>query len=155
MFTAGIHEVFPMVKRQRFTDDRLQWTFDRTRGKCHVCHGSLVFGNYGRRGRRGAWHVEHSVAIAKGGTHHGNNLYAAHITCNGDKSTVTSRTARRWNGKRRAPLSAARYAEAKRNTVVGAGAVGLGVGAMILGVPGAIIGTIIGAAFGSSIDPDE
>jgi 5-methylcytosine-specific restriction endonuclease McrA len=36
-------------------------------------------------GERGVWEVEHSVARAKCGSNHGNNLYAACITCNRSK----------------------------------------------------------------------
>lgn len=144
-----------MSNRRRFTDDELEAIFDRTRGKCHICHRLLAFKNYGQRGSRGAWHVDHSVPLAKGGTNHGNNLYAACIGCNCDKSTATSRTARGRNGRQRAPMSPERHAAARTNNVVGGGALGAGIGALIGGPPGALLGGLIGVALGSDADPDE
>lgn len=144
-----------MSNRRRFTDDELEAIFDRTRGKCHICHARLAFKNYSQRGTRGAWHVDHSVPLAKGGTNHGNNLFAACVSCNCDKSTATSRTARARSGRKRAPMSSSRYAAARADRVVGGGAIGAGIGAMIGGPPGALIGGLIGAALGSDVDPDE
>jgi len=144
-----------MARRQPIKVNRRRDVFERTRGKCHICHKQLSFWNYGRYGGRGAWHVDHSVAIARGGTNHGNNLKAACIPCNLDKSTTTTRTARAWNGRRRAPLSAARY-EAKKSENAWAGAAtGVGLGAM-LGGPGlAFVFGVLGWAIGDGVDPDE
>ena len=144
-----------MSNRRRFNDDELELIFDRTRGKCHVCHVRLSYRNYGRRGTRGGWHVDHSVPLAKGGTNHRNNLYAACISCNCDKSTITSRAARARNGTKRAPMNAQRHAAARADNVLGGGAIGAGIGALIGGPPGAFIGGLIGAAFGEGTDPDE
>ena len=144
-----------MSRRPRFKDDDLDGIFDRTRGKCHICHGRLAFRNYGQRGTRGAWHVDHSVPLARGGTDHRNNLYAACIACNEDKSTATSRTARARNSRTRAPMSSARYAAAQVNSVVCGSAMGAGLGALIGGPAGAVWGGLIGAALGSDEDPDQ
>jgi len=144
-----------MARRERINATRRRDIFDRTRGKCHICHKQLSFCNHGRHGGRGAWHVDHSVAIARGGTNHGNNLKAACIPCNLDKSTTTARTARAWNGRRRAPLSAARY-EAKKSQNAWAGAAtGIGVGAL-LGGPGlAFVLGVLGWPIGDGVDPDK
>jgi hypothetical protein len=66
-----------MANRRRFSEGELNSIFDRTRGKCHICHATLAFSNYGQRGRRGAWTVDHPIALANGGSHHGNNLFQA------------------------------------------------------------------------------
>lgn len=144
-----------MSRRERFNEERRRAIFDRTRGKCHLCHKKLCFSNYGVRGARGCWHVEHSIAIAHGGSNHGNNLKPACISCNLDKSTVTSRTARGWNGRRRAPLSPTCCQAKKTNNAVGVGVIGASIGGLIAGPPGALVGCIVGAAIGHDIDPDE
>jgi 5-methylcytosine-specific restriction endonuclease McrA len=144
-----------MTKRERFGEDRRRAVFDRTRGRCHICGKKLCFSNYGCRDGRAGWHVDHSVPIAAGGSNHGNNLLAACIACNQDKSTYTSRTARRWNGRSRAPLSPSRYQQKKAENAIGVGAIGAGIGALIGGPPGALIGGLLGAALGHDEDPDE
>lgn len=143
-----------MGARIRFDEDRLNSIFDRSRGKCHVCHKQLCFSNYGRFGRRGAWHVDHSIALANGGTNHGNNLFAACVACNLDKSTTSSRTARKAYGKTRAPLSRDRFESARGENLFGGGVTGAGLGALIAGPPGAVIGGLVGLLVGDSINPD-
>lgn len=144
-----------MGSRIRFSDEQRKAIFDRTRGKCHICHASLAFSNYGHHGRRGAWHIDHSIAVANGGTNHRNNLYVACISCNLDKGTATSRTARSRNGRTRAPLSRTKHAEARTTNAVGGGALGAGLGALFAGPPGALIGGLIGMAIGSDIDSEK
>jgi hypothetical protein len=135
-----------------YSDDQLNRIFDRTNGYCHLCHGKLFFTNYGRHGVRGAWHVEHSRPRAKGGSSHGNNLYAACIPCNLAKGTCHTRTARRWNGQTRAPYSKAKL-KAKREESTWAGALlGMGIGAA-LGPWGAVLGGVLGAAIGEDSAP--
>src|SRR5437016_4988632 len=87
---------------------RLRAIYEKTDGYCHICHGKLAFCNHGKRGKKGAWHREHSVAKADGGTSHLNNLYPAHIDCNIRKGTKSTRSARAKNGQTRAPYSKAK-----------------------------------------------
>src|SRR5438067_13481337 len=89
----------------RYESELLKKVFERTDGNCHICGRKLCFGNYADPARRGAWEVEHSNPRCKGGSDRLCNLYAAHITCNRQKSAFTTRTARRWNDRTRAPLS--------------------------------------------------
>jgi 5-methylcytosine-specific restriction endonuclease McrA len=132
----------------------LRKIYDRTTGKCHICHKKLAFSNYGDHGARGSWEVEHSKPKAKGGSDHGNNLYAAHITCNRSKQDSSTRAARAQHGRTRAPLSVEKRKKVKvENTAVGAG-IGVVIGAVIAGPPGALICGGIGAFFGNSANPD-
>jgi len=85
--------------------ERLKRIYSKTDGYCHLCHGKLSFHNHGKHGMKGAWHVEHSVAKANGGSSHMNNLFPACISCNIIKNTKHTRTIRRTNGVSRAPYS--------------------------------------------------
>jgi len=131
----------------RFAKEQKRKIFDRTAGCCHLCGVKLAFCNYNRLASRGGWEVEHSIPKSKGGTDHMNNLYAAHISCNRAKSNFSTRTARRWNGQTRAPLSVVRRLEArKENAAIGGflgallGAAGGPLGMLALGALGATIG---------------
>src|SRR5438094_2883758 len=110
----------------------LRTIYDRTNGRCHLCGKKLSFVNYGRPGRKAPWHVEHSVALARGGTDHLNNLFPACIDCNLDKGTASSRAARGWYGRKRAPLSKAQKESVRKSNA------GLG------GVIGGLIGVLLG-----------
>ena len=47
-----------------FTVDVREQVFDRTDGKCHICHRRVAWKNYGEPGARGALEVDHSVPRA-------------------------------------------------------------------------------------------
>src|SRR5260221_11719196 len=94
---------------------RLRNIYDRTDGYCHLCHRKLSFQNHGIHGAKGAWHVEHSVARFNGGTDRLNNLYPACIRCNIEKGTLTTQTARRYNGVTRAPYNRSKKEEIQEN----------------------------------------
>ena len=127
--------------------------FDRTAGRCHICGKQLARGNYAEHGRRGAWEIEHSIPKARGGSDHGNNLYPACISCNRAKGTVSSRTARARNGRRRAPLSLRRQGQVRARRAVGGGLIG----AVAAGLVGAPILVPMGlvALVGYSLDPED
>jgi len=78
--------------------DRLNAIYDKTGGYCHLCNKKLSFTNHGRHGTKGAWHVDHSKAKAKGGTNHMNNLYPSCISCNIEKGTLHKTTIRKRKG---------------------------------------------------------
>lgn len=143
-----------MAGRRRFTDDELNQIYDRTSGRCHICHKRVAFKNYGIHGARGAWHVEHSIPIVNGGTNRMNNLYAAHIVCNLQKGVFTTRMARSWAGKSRAPLNSERRAIERQRNAWGGAAVGAGIGAALGGPRGALFGAIICAMVGHERNPD-
>lgn len=75
-----------------WTNDQLNAIYDKTNGTCRYCGKRLSFANYGQQGERGAWEVDHSRSRANGGTDHGNNLFAACIDCNRDKSSRNGAT---------------------------------------------------------------
>lgn len=126
--------------------------YDKTDGYCHICHKKLSLHNYNKPGTKGAWHIEHSVAKANGGTDHLNNLFPAHIACNLNKATLTSRTARGHHGNTRAPYSKAKKEEIKNDNTV-AGMILGGMFGLIGGPAGVVFGAAIGGAIGNSNSP--
>lgn len=125
---------------------RLQKIYEKTDGQCHICHKKLAFVNYGRNGCKGAWHIEHSIPKAKGGSDHLNNLFPACVPCNIEKGTFHTRTARRWNGNTRAPLNKRKKQKIRdENTIAGAIVGG------IIGVAGGPLGIAIGIGLGGYI----
>ena len=71
-----------------FSEEKLNKIFDKTDGRCRFCGKQLSWSNYGQRGRRGAWAVDHSIPPANGGSDHLNNLYATCYACNEEKSNT-------------------------------------------------------------------
>src|SRR5580700_4366528 len=132
-----------------FKEEQLDRIYHRTGGYCHICHKKLSRQNYGRPGERASWEVEHSVPRACGGTDHMNNLFAACGSCNRAKGALTSRTARTWNAKTKAPMSRLkRRAAKKENTLFGT--IGGGLAGLVLAGPvGCIFGAVAGGKFGS------
>lgn len=137
-----------------FTKQQIDSIYDRSTGYCHLCHKKLSRKNYGIHGARGAWHVEHSIPRSKGGTDHMNNLFAACIDCNYEKSNMTTRTARKWNGKTCAPLSREMRKQAKLKGGIAGAIAGVLVGALA-GPLGVLVGAVSGAYMGSSGNPDK
>ena len=107
------------------SEDRLTLIYDKTHGCCHICHKKLSYSNYGIHGAKGAWHIEHSIPRAKGGTNHFNNLFPACIPCNLEKGIRHTKTVRNWNGVKRAPYSKAKKEKIKNDNMIGIGAIGL------------------------------
>ena len=75
----------------QYTDDELNYIYDKNGGRCWHCGKKLSFTNYGQVAERGAWEVDHSIPLARGGTDHLNNLVPACIECNRSKGDLTSR----------------------------------------------------------------
>jgi len=139
----------------KWTKEQLRKIYDRTQGKCHICGKKVALKNHGKIGARMAWSVEHSVAQANGGTHHGNNLYAACISCNSSKGARSTRSARAKNGRTGAPLSSNSEARARgENAVVVGGFAGV-IGAVIAGPIGFAVGSLLGGCFGHSLNPED
>jgi 5-methylcytosine-specific restriction endonuclease McrA len=132
----------------------LKRIYDRTTGYCHICGKKLSFTNYALYGQRGAWEVEHSNPRAKSGQDHLNNLFASCITCNREKKTVTTPTARSWHGRRKAPLSRVQRKNAKKSNAIAGGILGGLVGA-VAGPWGAVAGAALGAKLAHDSNPDN
>lgn len=94
----------------KWSIEKRQLIFNRTSGKCHICHGALEFGSYGKQG---GWEVEHSIPRTNGGTDRLNNLYPAHVKCNRSKGAKSTLSARKRFHKTKAPLSIARRKQQK------------------------------------------
>jgi len=138
-----------------YSKPQLDAIYRQTSGYCHLCGKKVARNNHGKLGRRGAWHVDHSRPVSRGGRNYMNNLRAACIVCNLDKSNQTTRTARRRNGITRAPMNPEQRRKAKSaNGVAGAIAGGLA-GAAFAGPFGALVGGVAGACIGSSGNPDR
>jgi 5-methylcytosine-specific restriction endonuclease McrA len=138
----------------KWTPEDLDVIFEKTDGKCHVCHKPMTRRNYGQPGTRNAWEVDHSRPRAKGGSDHISNLYAAHIVCNRSKGTESSRSARAKHGFARAPLSADAKVKKKSENALKAGAFGAVVGAALAGPAGAAAMGALAAVLGHGADPD-
>lgn len=138
-----------------FSESKLNDIYDRTDGRCHICRKRLAFSNYGVVGARGAWEIDHSKARSRGGTHHGNNLYPACISCNRSKQALGSRAARARAGFTKAPMSRAAQ-DKRRNSNAWKGiATGVSAGALFGGPVGALLGGIAGAVVGNARDPES
>ena len=70
-----------------FTEEEVNAVYNKTDGYCKYCGKRLSFVNYGKNGKRGAWHIDHSRSWAKGGSSYLRNLVPSCISCNLDKST--------------------------------------------------------------------
>lgn len=139
---------------RRYDNETLRKIYDRTSGYCHICGKKLSWANYARPRRKGAWEVEHSVPRAKGGTDHLNNLFAACVECNRGKRDITTRAARGWHGRTRAPLSREQRGKARTFNAIAGGIAG-GLVGMIFGPVGVAIGAALGAGLGHGASPDR
>jgi 5-methylcytosine-specific restriction endonuclease McrA len=137
-----------------YSFERLERIFDKTSGYCHICCGKLAWRNYGLHGARGAWHVEHSIPKAHGGTEHLNNLFPAHIGCNLSKGVICTRKSRSAYGRTRAPYSVKKRKQRQTDIAFGRGATLAGIGGAIAGPLGFVIGAIVGVDSGLNENPD-
>lgn len=83
----------------------LRKIYEKTDGRCHLCHKPIAFTNYGHLEGRGAWEIDHSRPRARGGCDRVGNLLPAHIDCNRAKGAGYNRTQRSQYGHTQAPLS--------------------------------------------------
>lgn len=135
-------------------EKRLRKIYNKTDGYCHICYKKISFINYAKYGSRGAWEIEHSKPRAKGGSDRMNNLFPTCISCNRNKGSKSTKTARRKYGNTRAPYSKAKKQQIKQqNTMTGAAIGGL-IGS-VFGPGGAIIGAGIGAKLGNDSSPKK
>ncbi len=83
-----------------------------------------------------------------------NNLFPACIGCNCQKGKMTTRTARRWNGKVRAPMASGKRQQTKFGNGVAGALVG-GVAGAAFGPLGVVFGAVTGACVASAQNPDR
>ena len=69
--------------------------YKKTGGYCFHCRKKLALTNYGKRGKKGAWEVDHGKPISRGGTNHLNNLHPSCVRCNREKGDMTTAEFRR------------------------------------------------------------
>ena len=77
--------------------------FRKTGGTCRYCGEQLHFSNYGKRGRRGAWVVDHANPVSRGGTDYLRNPWPACFRCNLEKGDRTAQSYLRSLEPRPAP----------------------------------------------------
>lgn len=126
----------------------------KTDGCCHICHRKLSLKNYGINGAKGAWHIEHSRPKVDGGTNHMNNLYPACISCNCEKGTNHTQTARRRNGVSRAPYNREKKQSIKDENAL-FGMIGGGLIGSAFGPIGIVFCSLIGGVIGEEYSPDR
>lgn len=138
------------------TSEMLNKIYDKTCGKCHLCHKKLAFKNYASHGNKGSWEIEHSKPKSKGGTDHINNLYPACISCNREKSNGSNYVTRSKNGKTKAPFSEKKKQAMRKKTSMKYGVTGFIATALLTTNPLILTAvTLTGAAIGKSRNIDE
>lgn len=114
----------------------------------------LSFVNYGCYGRRGAWQVGHSNPKSRGGSDYLRNLYPAHIECNQERRSASTKAARSWYGYKHAPLSKEKKKRIRRSQAVIGCIIG-GVIGSVAGPWGTAGGAVLGAKFGYDLNPKK
>jgi 5-methylcytosine-specific restriction endonuclease McrA len=69
-----------------YTDDDINWVYDRAGGQCFYRDMRLSFKNYGIVGAKGAWEIDHFLPVRSGGAHQPYNWVPACVDCNTRKS---------------------------------------------------------------------
>lgn len=147
--------------RLRYSKETLDEIWRRTQGRCHICGKKLYRKYYGEE-----WHVDHSKPRAKGGTNHFNNYFPACSRCNSLKGKKSSRTARSWFGRKRAPYSKQKEKEIRHSNGTSGAIIGVFIGHLIeriyykstgqtLGPWGKIICGAFGAKIAYDLNPDN
>jgi len=132
------------IIRPSFNEETKNKVLEKTGGFCHLCNRKLSRKNYGNYGTRGAWEIDHSVPISKGGKNHLNNYLAACISCNRAKGNNSTHKVRQHNGLNNKPMSKQQRQEKARNKVLAGAASGALFGSRF-GPFGIILGGAIGA----------
>jgi len=75
----------------KYSEDELNFIYDKTDGHCYHCGKKIAWKNYGLTGAFAAWEVDHSRSKAQGGTDYLRNLVPSCIPCNRSKGSLHSR----------------------------------------------------------------
>ena len=81
----------PVSKKRlsrRFSNDDLNDVYDKNNGYCWHCDKKLSFNNYGKGRAKGAWEVDHSIPLSRGGTDSFRNWVPSCISCNRSKGDL-------------------------------------------------------------------
>lgn len=84
-----------------------------------------------------------------------NNLYPACISCNIDKGTKHTKTARSQHGNSRTPYSKSKKQKIESNNTTGGALIGGGIGLAIGGPAGGMIGSFVGGLIGNENSPKK
>ncbi len=139
-----------MTKRLPFPEQIRDKVLEKTDRCCHICHKKLAKKNYGVVVMRGAWEVDHSIPISKGGSNHLNNLFPACIPCNRKKGNSSNAVARKPHGLLVAPMSKKAKESKRKKSILTGLVVGAGFGTAF-----GPIGTLVGAGIGALVGSDE
>jgi len=71
-----------------YTDDDINWVYDRVDGTCFYCGIRLSFHKHGKVGKRGAWEVDHFIPVASRGADQLYNWVPACVDCNTRKTDL-------------------------------------------------------------------
>lgn len=129
--------------------EKLRKIYDRTDGHCHLCHKKLSFTNHDLAGAKGSWHIEHSIPKSKGGSNHLNNLFAACISCNLEKSNQPNRVIRNQYGISRAPYCKKKKLRIQEENTT-TGIINGGIIGSFFGPGGMIVGGLLGGIIGKN-----
>jgi 5-methylcytosine-specific restriction endonuclease McrA len=93
--TQTLTEIAPRQRkkprRSSWSDDDLNYIYNKTGGYCNYCEKKIDWSNYGKPRRKGAWTVDHMRPVSRGGTDHMNNLVPACVPCNSSKGDLRPR----------------------------------------------------------------
>lgn len=78
-------------EKMSYTEEELDYIYDKTGGHCYHCGKKIARSNYGRPGTRGAWEVDHSRPRGIGSSNYFRNLNPSCIPCNRSKGALHSR----------------------------------------------------------------
>lgn len=74
----------------KYSDEELNYIYDKNNGYCWHCGKKLSWKNYGKPGEKGAWEVDHSVPLSRGGTGYLRNFVPSCVECNRSKGDLAS-----------------------------------------------------------------
>lgn len=82
-----------------YDDKTLNLIYNKKNGYCVYDNMKLTFTNYGKSCEIGAWEVDHSLPVSRGGTDNMNNLVPACFFCNREKADMTASEFRAYINK--------------------------------------------------------